>query len=211
MKHLFMFILFLQPLLVIGQNDEIFTSMKLEVGYVVHFNSLNKDDYLSYMYPNVPEPSGVLHGLNIKVILPTKIKNIESFIGSVFLVNGDQVSSTGWTPGNTNSSGFIKNGGGVFAGLSPGLRGKHIGVTSDFAVGIYSFKEYFFGVNSVSLPFYEYYEKKASYGLGAMSSIGVYGKIGPVGLHPQAQVIFSGGNNASFLFYGFVIPLTIQF
>jgi hypothetical protein len=206
-----MLILFLQPLLIMGQEDGTLTSLKLEVGYVVHFNTFNKDDYLSYMYPNVANPSGVLHGLNIKVTFTTKNKNIESFIGSVFLVNGDEVNSTAWAPGNTNSSGFIKNGGGVFAGLSPGLRGKHFGVTSDFAVGIFSFKEYYFGVNSISLPNYEYYEKKASFGFGAMSSIGIYGKIGPVGLHPQVQAIFTGGNNASFLFYGFVIPLTIQF
>jgi hypothetical protein len=211
MKQLLSILLFLHPILLIGQMEDLRTSLKLEVGYVIHFNSLNSDDYLSYMYPNAPDPSGILQGFDFKISIPTKFRNIEAFIGTVFLINSDQMGSTSWTPGNANASDFKKNGGGVFIGIRPRIGGKNFGLTSDFAVGVFSFKEYYLGVNAVYPPTYNYYEKKASYGLGAMSSIGAYARIGPVGIHPQIQAVFSGGSNASFFFYGAVIPLTIQF
>lgn len=75
-------------------------------------------------------------------------------------------------------------------------------------MGLLSYKEYFYYYSATQGI--DINQKKSSFA-GAISSIGVYARLGPVGLHPQAQVTFSGGSNASFLFYGVVVPLTINF
>jgi len=117
----------------------------------------------------------------------------------------------GWDEFLVSKMDYVINGGGVYVGLSPKLGGKYFGITSLISVGVFSYKEYFSYYSDNPLPVVDIYEKKASFGLGAMSSVGVYANIGPVGLHPQVQAVFSGGNDASFLFYGFVFPLTIRF
>ncbi|NOY97086.1 MAG: hypothetical protein GXO81_12115 [Chlorobi bacterium] len=65
--------------------------------------------------------------------------------------------------------------------------------------------------NNIYEPFIDSYERKASYGLGGLSALGFYVNFGKIGLNPNVNAIFTGGNNTSFLFYGINIPLTYKF
>ena len=127
------------------------------------------------------------------------------------MVGADELGSTGWSPGYTNSYDYVFNGGGIYAGISPKLKGKYIGLTSEFAIGVLSFKEYLGIFNNVYEPFVDIYEKKTSSGLGALSSVGFYLKLGKFSINPSANTIFTGSSSASFLFYGFTLPLAYQF
>jgi hypothetical protein len=186
-----------------GQDEKVKKDIQLETGFLFHWNTFNVDGYIDNLSPGGSTSASGLVGVDLRFTLPTKLDFMDLSFGTIF--------EKGWDEYTLASSDYIMNGGGVYAGISPKIKGKHFGLTSLFAVGVLSYKEYFYYYSTVPDPDIDINEKKVSFGLGAMSSIGVYGKIGSVGLHPQAQVIFSGGNNASFLFYGFVIPLTIQF
>lgn len=175
-------------------------------------NSLNGDNYYNFKYssaPNTKETS--MSGVNLKLILPTKNKYIDLIFGSMLLLGNDELGSNSWSSGNTNSFDYTLNGGGVYFGISPKLKGKFIGLTSDFAIGVFSFKEYLGIFNNIQEPFSDVYQKKTSYGLGAMSAIGIYLKFGKIGINPSVNAIYSGSSNASFLFYGFTLPITFNF
>jgi hypothetical protein len=151
-----------------------------------------------------------MNGLDLKFTLSTKIKYLDFIVGSMFLPGVDE-GAWAWVPGSTNSYDYKLNGGGVYAGISPKLKGKNIGLTSEFAIGVFSFKEYLAIFNNRDEPYIDAYEKKTSHGLGAMSSIGIYLKFGKLGVNPTVNAVFSGSSSASFMFYGFVLPLTLQF
>lgn len=91
------------------------------------------------------------------------------------------------------------------------LKRKHFGLTSEFAIGVFSFKEYIGIFNNTVQPYIDKFDKKASHGLGAKASFGAYVKFWKLGIHPTVDAIYSGGANASFLFYGMTIPLTYTF
>jgi hypothetical protein len=186
-----------------GQGEKKINKIQLEAGFLFHWNNFNIDSYLDNRDPSGSANATGLVGIDLRFSMPTRLDYLDFSFGTVL--------EKGWDQYLTSSSDYIINGGGVYAGVSPKIRWKNIGLTSLFAVGVLSYKEYYYYYSSIPDPDVDIHEKKASFGFGAMSSIGIYGKIGPVGLHPQVQAIFTGGNNASFLFYGFVIPLTIQF
>ena len=81
-----------------------------------------------------------------------------------------------------------------------------------FALGAFSYKNYYIEYdNSLHLDeVIDIYDKQASFGLGGISSIGIYAKYKRIGINPSVQLIFSGGNDNSFLFYGFCFPITID-
>lgn len=200
-KAIFLLILFLSLRL---QSQEVKEDLNIqfEIGFLAHLNILNEDNYLENKSPFGLDDRRIMTGLDMRFILPTKFDFLDITIGSLVEKCWDEYNAT---------SDYILNGGGVYAGVSPKFKGRHFGITSLFAVGVLSYKEYFSYYSDSSTPVVDIYEKKSSFGLGAISSVGLYGKIGRIGINPQAQAIFSGGSNASFLFYGFLVPLTIQF
>ena len=203
MKKTFILLFLGLSLSLFSQGEEKNKFIQLETGFLFHFNQLNIDSYLNNRDPAGSASASGLIGIDLRFCMPTKLDYLDFSFGMVL--------EKGWDQYLTSSSDYIINGGGVYSGISPKIKWKNFGLTSLFAVGVLSYKEYYYYYSTLPDPDVDIHEKKTSFGLGAMSSIGVYGKIGPVGIHPQAQVIFSGGDGASFLFYGFVIPLTIQF
>jgi hypothetical protein len=194
-----------------SQEKEQNIKPSIEIGYSVLFNNLNSDNYANFKSSLASWENTVLNGINIKFVVNSKHSFLDYFVGTTFMVGVDQLGSTSWTSVNTNSSDYVINGGGVYAGISPKLKKKHFGLTSEFAIGMFSFKEYQAIFNNTVTPVIDIYDKKTSSGLGAMSSVGFYLKIGKIGISPAATAIFSGSSSASFMFYGFNIPLTYQF
>jgi len=197
--------------IVYTQEKEQKIKPSLEIGYSVLFNNLNSDNYANFKSSLASWDNTVLNGMNIKLVVNSKHSFLDYFVGTTFMVGADQLGSTSWTSGNTNSSDYVINGGGVYAGISPKLKKKHFGLTSEFAIGVFSFKEYQAIFNNRNEPFVDIYDKKTSAGLGAMSSVGFYIKTGRFGISPSINAIFTGSSNASFLFYGFHLPLSYQF
>jgi hypothetical protein len=194
-----------------SQEKEQNIKPSIEIGYSVLFNNLNSDNYANFKSSLASWENTALNGMNIKFAVNSKHSFIDYFVGTTFMVGADQLGSTSWTSGNTNSSDYIINGGGVYAGISPKLKKKHFGLTSEFAIGVFSFKEYLAIFNNTETPVIDIYDKKTSSGLGAISSVGFYFKIGKIGISPEVTAIFSGSSSASFIFYGFNIPLSYQF
>lgn len=186
--------------------------LQIELGYVFMRNHLNGDYYYNFQYGGAPDLKvTAMGGGNLKFTFPTKYRYLDLVFGTIFMVGNDSYGSRGWAPGNTSSTDYLLNGGGVYGGISPKIKGKYIGLTSDLAIGVFSFKEYITIFNNISVPFMAVHDKRTSYGLGAMSSVGFYLRYWKIGLNPSVNAIFSGGANASFFFYGFVLPVTYQF
>lgn len=99
----------------------------------------------------------------------------------------------------------------MFAGISPKLKGEYFGLTSEFGLGVFSYKDYYTSFNNTTDPSVEIEAKKTTYGPGAMSSLGFYVKVGRFGINPNVNAFFSGGASGSFLFYGASLPITFQF
>jgi hypothetical protein len=184
-----------------GQDEDVKKNIRIEAGLIYHWNNLNIDSYQDRFGPGTTS-AGSLTGIDLRVTLPTKTDFIDLAFGTIVEKCRDEYL--------TGSMDYTMNGGGVYAGVSPKIGGKHFGMTGLFAVGLLSYKEYFYYYSTIPDPDVDISLKKSSF-VGAISSIGVYARLGPVGLHPQVQVTFSGGSNASFLFYGVVVPLTIDF
>ncbi len=193
-----------------SQEKEWDIKPSIEVGYSVLFNNLNSDNYTNFKSSLASWSNTVLNGMNIKFIVNSKHSFIDYFVGSTFMIGADHLGSSGWTSGNTKSSDYVINGGGVYAGISPKFKKKHFGLTSEFAIGVFSFKEYQAILDNTVTPV-DIYEKKTSSGLGAISSVGFYVKVGKIGINPAITAIFTGSSSASFMFYGFNIPLSYQF
>lgn len=202
MKKIITFLLFIFSLPLRGQEVKESSKIQIEIGFLYHLNDLNEDNYLDNKSPFGLSQERLLTGLDLRFKIPTKLNFLDFVFGTIIERCGEEYQAT---------TDYKLNGGGVFAGISPKLCTKHFGVTSLIAVGVLSYKEYFAFYRDSPLPIVDIYEKKSSSGLGAITTIGAYAKFGPVGIHPQVQAVFSGGGNASFFFYGFVIPLTIQF
>ncbi|MCP4552922.1 MAG: hypothetical protein GY834_12970 [Bacteroidetes bacterium] len=214
MKYtIIMFLACIFSLNLYGQNTKVESkSFQINIGYIHLSNYLNGDKYSRFkssVAANNGETS--MSGVSLRLTIPSEIKYIDFILGSMFLVGDDRLGSTSWTPGNTNSDDYTLNGGGVYFGISPKLKGKYIGLTSDFAIGAFSFKEYLSIFNNIYEPFVDEHNLKASYGLGAMSSIGMFINVGKVGVNPSIIGIFSGGSGTSFTFYGFDFSVTYQF
>ncbi|VAW21300.1 hypothetical protein MNBD_BACTEROID01-369 [hydrothermal vent metagenome] len=192
-------------------NESTFNNLQVDVGYLIQSNKLNEDNYYDFKYSGYNIDNSTLEGLSVKFTMPTKRKYLDIIFGVLIGLGMDDYGSTSWSPGNTDSYDYKINGGGVFAGVSPKLKGKHFGLTCDLAIGVFSYKEYLGIYNNIYEPFIDSYERKASYGLGGLSALGFYVNFGKIGLNPNVNAIFTGGNNTSFLFYGVNIPLTYKF
>ena len=197
----------------LAQNDNIkFSQIQIELGYSVFWNSLNGDYYYEYKTSLAPNSSGsTIGGINLAFSIPTRINYLDLCFGSFYLRGLDEYSSGGWTPGNTRSSDYLINGGGIYFGISPKLKTKYFGISTEYSIGVFSFKEYIAIFNNTREPYIDAYDRKASYGLGAKTSLGMYVKFGRFGIHPKFEALFSGGSDASFMFYGGTLPLTIRF
>lgn len=188
-------VLILFPFASFPQGEKM-KGLSLEVGYNVLFNGLNEDNHLAdaagWLFTG-----NSMSGLGLRVIKENQYFNIVA--GCLIMADNNENFTT--------TSDYLLNGGGVYAGICPKIKGKHIGLTSEFAVGIFSFKEYI----TLNDPPLILHEKNASSGLGGLSSVGMYVKFGRISFDPAVEVIFSGGANTSFLFYGIRLPLTIHF
>lgn len=211
MKKSILFILFLIVTNVLFAQKDIQSQPKLsvELGYMIISDNLNHDQYLSRKYPNwfnhENNDSFGMRGVNLKLTLETKWKFIDLVCGTMFLNDRFTILS--------NMSDYKQNGGGVYLGISPKYKAKHFGLTSDFALGVLSFKKYmhtFYQIPNGG-QLIDGHETKASQGLGAVSSVGFYVSAGKFSLNPSFMLIFSGGTNASFTYYGFNIPLVFKF
>lgn len=185
---------------------------KLELGYLHLYNNLNADNYFEFKYPGATDNENVnLGGLNLKLTIPTKLQYLDVIVGTILMKGLDEIDFGYIDPQNVNACDYIINGGGIYFGIGPKLKGKVIGLTSDFAIGVLSFKEYMSIVNNTTEPFMDEHQLKASYGLGAISSVGVYINLGKIGINPSLTGIFSGGDKSGFVFYGFNFPVTWHF
>jgi len=188
------------------------TKPKVEIGYLHLYNKLNADSYFKLKYSNATDNGNAnIGGLNLKLSLPTKYEYIDITVGALIMKGFDEIDLGYINPSSVNAHAYNINGGGVYFGVSPKLKSKYISLTSDFGIGIFSFKEYVSIVNNSTMPFIDEHNLKASYGLGAFSSIGISFNVGKIGFNPSFAGIFSGGSGTSFTFYGFNFPLTYQF
>lgn len=197
-------------------QDKVFNGDKnlprVQIGYLHLYNKLNKDSYFVLKYPNATDNSEAnIGGLNVKLDFPTKYQYIDITIGALVMKGFDEIDLGHIDPSSVNTHDYNINGGGVYLGISPKIKGRHISLTSDFGIGVFSFKEYVSIVNNRTQPFVDEHNLKASYGLGAISSIGISFNVGKIGINPSLTGIFSGGSGASFTFYGFYLPLSYQF
>lgn len=185
---------------------------KIEIGYLHLYNKLNADSYFRLKYVNATDNSDAsIGGLNVKLDFPTKYEYIDINVGALIMKGFDEIDLGYVDPSSVNAHDYNINGGGVYLGISPKIKGRYISLTSDFGVGVFSFKEYVSIVNNRTQPFVDEHNLKASYGLGAISSIGISFNVGKIGINPSLTGIFSGGSGASFTFYGFYLPLSYQF
>jgi hypothetical protein len=184
---------------------------KVEFGVMRVYNSLNDDNYFNFIrIGSVNNGDMGIAGFNFKLQLETKYDWMDINVGTL-MISDLHENVSGWNPGNTNSSQYILNGGGVYCGISPKIKGRFIGLTSDFGIGVFSFKEYMSIFNNIVEPYVDEHNLKASYGLGAISSVGMYLNIGRIGINPSMFAIFSGGAGTSFTFFGFYLPIIYQF
>ncbi len=185
------------------------TLIRVEIGPCLHFNSLNEDNYLNYMNRSYLVENTSMAGLNLKFIMNIQPK-MDIVFGAIAEVGLDDYGSSGFNPGSTNSIDYVLNGGGVYVGLNPHVGGKHIGMDAEICGGFLAYKEYRALFNNTDQPYVSVYDKKSSF-LGGIASLGFYLRGKNIGISPEAQLIMAGGNNGSFLFYGFNVPLTVSF
>lgn len=178
-----------------------YSLMNNDFNHIDHFgNALNVKQGNTYISPG--HTIFDYSNYTLKISKETKFKNLELFMGAMIFPS----------EGLRGSKNLIvqSNGGGVFAGVRPMLKKKHWGLTSEFALGIMSFKYYISGVQKESEPFFQEFKTLASGGFGSMASLGAYIEFGRFRINPHYQYIFSGGGNASFTFHGLVVPLAIR-
>jgi hypothetical protein len=196
----YLLLLFLAIGLEVAQAQEIdVKKVKLEIGYSYLSNFFNDNEYYSSISSSVYDlASQSMNGAYFALTRETKYSYLDLVVGMNFMLG----------PVDSN---YNLNGGGIYAGIRPQWKGKYIGLTSEFAIGIFSFKEYISDFDNQRPPIVNINQQNASGGLGAKTSFGFYLQSKRLGIHPTADAIFSGGGNASFLFYGFTVPLTITF
>ena len=195
-----------------GDTVEAKQGVKVELGYMVISNSLNADDYYEFK-SNIAKDNenSYIRGVNLKFTFPTRVKYLDVTAGALLIKCLDEIYLGYVNPASAYADAYNLNGGGVYLGISPKLKGKHFGLTSDLAVGVLSFKEYVSIVINDREPNVDEHNLKASYGLGAVSSVGFYVSFWKMGINPSLTCIFSGGASSSFTFWGLNIPITIQF
>lgn len=184
----------------------------VEIGYLYLYNNLNADNYFKFKYRNATNNGDAsIGGISLKLNIPTKLEYLDITVGSIFVKGLDLLEYGYVNPQYADNHDYIINGGGVYFGVSPGIKGKIFSITTEFGIGFFSFKEYVGIVNISRDPFADEHNLKASYGPGAISSVGLGIRIWKLGINPSVVAIYSGGAGASFTFYGFNLPITFQF
>jgi len=184
----------------------------VEIGYLHLYNNLNADNYFRFRYRFATDNGDAsIGGISLKLNIPTKLEYLDITVGSIFLKGLDLIDFGHVNPEHVNAHDYKINGGGIYFGVSPTLKGKILSLTTEFGAGFFSFKEYVSIVNNIYEPFVDEHNLKASYGPGAISSVGLGIRIWKLGINPSVVAIYSGGAGASFTFYGFNLPITLQF
>lgn len=209
LKFIALFVLVISVFFTAAAQTKRKSDFKIEAGYLYLYDNLNKNDYYKYIGYNDDNLNNT-YGVDLKFSKSTSYDFVDIFIGTTFIYKPASYSLA-FTPGYTSSMYHNMNGGGVYVGISPELKGRHFGLTVDMGVGVFSFKEYKSIVQNDRTPSIDVFDRRASSGLGAISSIGFYAKAGKLGVNPQLQMIYSGGGNTSFTFWGLNIPLTYSF
>lgn len=181
----------------------------ISLGYGIHSNSFNRNYYSEFKDQDYNHLDN-LQTVTLKMSFPTSQKNINFFVGTLLEKDLSDDSSSGFTPGRTNSTKQSLLGGGVFAGISPIWKSKNFGFTSEFSLGAFSYKETYAHFNNISEPNVFINEEKNTFGIGGYSSIGFYLKMGFLGINPNVNVVVTGGETGSFIFYGVSLPVTIH-
>ncbi len=190
-------------------QDENGLLLRMELGPHLLMNSMNEDDYFDYMNSNYSVQNASMIGLNLKFAARFK-PGLDIIFGVIADKGWDEFGNSFWNPGSTNSSDFLLNGGGVYAGLNPHTRGEHFGLDAEIAAGILAYKQYRSIFNNTVQPYVDIYDKTSSF-FGGIGSIGFYLRGNTLGISPEFQIMMAGGSNGSFLFYGYSVPITISF
>lgn len=131
----------------------------ISLGYGIHSNSLNRNTHLELKDENYSHIEN-LQTLSLKIAIPTKRNFIDLFVGVLIEQDLLDDSSSGYTPGRTNSHRHVLNGGGVFAGVRPVWKNRNFGLTGEFGLGAFSFKESYSHFNNISEPFTDLHMEK---------------------------------------------------
>jgi hypothetical protein len=208
---IFACIIFICPNSYAQSSDAPEKKFQLEIGYSQLYNRLNDNDYYNFQYSLPNFADDILSGFDLKLSKETDYKNIDLILGTSFLFQPNSSSESGFVIGNTSRYHHLINGGGVYLGIRPHTTWKHFGLKGELAIGVFSFKEYLGIFNNQTQPNINVLDKRASNGLGAKASFGFYAKVWRLGVAPTVDALYSGGAQASFLFYGFTVPITYQF
>ncbi len=208
---LFMFATYILTANLCAQDIES-KKVTLELGYSYLSNFFNGNDFYSYKHNNLLNTyDESMSGASFNIVRETKYKWVDILVGVQFNSRNTTVGLQSYRPGFTNSYDYSLNGGGVYVGIRPSYKTEHFGLTSDFSLGLFTYKEYIGIYNNQVQPFVDVFDRKASSGLGAKFSLGFYLKVWKIGIHPTADLLFSGGAGSSFMFYGTTLPLTFTF
>ena len=202
-KNLILFFFIASNVVLFGQ-EKTKRILSVSLGYIHHYNNLNEDGYYDYSYSSYRAFNEELSGFNLRFELATEIENLSLIFGSVYenTLNRYYDSPTFQ---------FLLNGGGIYFGLNPEFGNKTFGFYADVAAGIFSYKNYI-AIYGYPLAEQEYvYDKRASGGFGGMLNVGVYLRVWRLGIEPSFNLIYSGGSNASFTFYGLHLPISYRF
>jgi hypothetical protein len=183
-----------------GQTTEYAKKIGMDLGIVHHYNSWNSNNYAG-SYSEGDSEGNKMTGIELRLRMESPIRGVDFVLGTII--------EKCWDSFELSYDDYKLNGGGVYAGINPKLGTRNIAVTALMGIGVFAYQEHIANVDLYDGT--EFYEKNSSRGLGAISSIGVAARVGPVGVNPQIQAIFSGGDGSSFLFWGFVMPLTFEF
>lgn len=110
----------------------------IEIGYLHLYNNLNADNYFRFRYTFATNNGDAsIGGFSLNLNIPTKLKYIDLSVGSVFMKGFDEIDFGNIYPVSVNAHDYIINGGGVYFGISPKLKGKFISLTSMFGAGFF--------------------------------------------------------------------------
>jgi hypothetical protein len=200
MKAITTIVLIILTLNLTGQTIESSKSFGIDLGFVHHYNTWNSNNYAG-SYSGGDSEGNKMTGIELRLRMESPVPGVDFVIGTII--------EKCWDSFELSYDDYKLNGGGVYAGINPKLGTRNIAITALMGIGVFAYQEHIANVDLYDGT--EFYEKNSSRGLGAISSIGVAARVGPVGVNPQIQAIFSGGDGSSFVFWGFVIPLTFEF
>lgn len=210
-KNLLIILVLMINLVAKSQEVSKKNNFNISVGYGFLYNDLNEDSYYWYKYQEYTVLENI-ENYSLKVEIPTKLKYLDITFGASYAVDrlsygdGDYCEQGVYGRGNE-----YLNGGSIYFGVSPKLKFKYFGLTSELNIGYYTYRHHFSSFDLTLNPPVDVNMTKETSGLGAQINAGVYLKLWRVGVNPKISYILSSDYDASFIFYGFEIPLNIYF